>query len=116
MTTYHISIKDLEVQALIGAHPHERQAPQPLKISLEIETDFTKAIHTDHLTDTVDYDQIITIITKIATQTSYTLLESLANEMRDEIRAFPMVKTCSVKLEKPNISPITKSISIIIRD
>ena len=53
-----ILIKNLRVETLIGVYEHEKQAPQALKLDLELRLDARRAAFSDALSDTIDYDEV----------------------------------------------------------
>lgn len=116
MTKYHISIDEIEVTALIGAYEYERSAPQKILINLDIRCDFSDAISSDSLSNALDYDQLIEMTKRIAENSTYVLLESLANEIRNQILNLRSVSGCTIRLQKPNISKFARSVSVQISD
>lgn len=96
----HILINDLRVNALIGVLDHERLAPQPLRIDVDIETDLAEAGHTDDLTQTVHYGEVAIALADLARNTEYLLLERLAERMTEVVLAFPRVNAVELTLTK----------------
>ena len=50
-----ITIKDLEVFYHVGVPDEERERPQKLLVTIEMEHDVTKAAKSDDIADTIDY-------------------------------------------------------------
>ena len=98
--TDHILINDLKVNALIGVLDHERLAPQPLRIDVDIEVDLAEAGHTDDLTRTVHYGEVAVALADLARGTEYLLLERLAERMTEIVLGFPLVRAVELTLTK----------------
>ena len=58
MARDHVYVNSLRLMALIGVLPHEREAPQPVQIDLDLEVDLSDAGLTDNLADTANYGAI----------------------------------------------------------
>ena len=62
MNTAKIRITDLVLKTLIGCHAAERIEKQTILVNIEMVVDISKAIETDHIDDTVNYDTLSKII------------------------------------------------------
>ena len=72
-----IEIRSLRVVATHGALPEERERPQPF----ELDIDFWVGVGaggTDTLADTVDYGTVVSVAAGVVRNTSFILLEGLA--------------------------------------
>ncbi len=76
-----VVIHDLELHAYHGWHKHEGEFGQPYLIHLELETDLTRAAGSDHLTDALDYGEIVATTKRIFTERRHKLVESAAVEL-----------------------------------
>lgn len=115
--TDHILINDLKVNALIGVLDHERLAPQPLRIDVDIEVDLAEAGHTDDLTRTVHYGEVAVALADLARSTEYLLLERLAERMTEVVLGFPLVRAVDLTLTKlqPPIAENIHSTAVRLR-
>lgn len=95
-----ITIDDLRVMCLIGALPHEREAPQPLRIDLSLGVDLHDAGRTDELDDTVHYGLVAERVVAIAEESKFTLLERLAAAIGDAVLGFDRVEEVDVTVTK----------------
>jgi dihydroneopterin aldolase/2-amino-4-hydroxy-6-hydroxymethyldihydropteridine diphosphokinase len=98
--TDHILINDLRVISVIGVLEHERQAPQPLRIDVDIHVDLHDAGLSDDLTETVNYGEVCERLVAIARDHSDLLLERLAQRMADVVLEFPRVHSVDLTLTK----------------
>lgn len=110
-----IFLRGLRVEALIGAYEHERHAPQPLLIDLELGLAQSRACFNDRLDDAVDYGAIIAVVRQHALLNQCELLEYFAQNVADSLLAdFPLVSV-GVSVSKPGIFDIADSVGVSIR-
>ncbi|MEI8130216.1 MAG: dihydroneopterin aldolase [bacterium] len=107
-----IFITDLVVSARIGHLAHERGAHQPLVINVAVWTDITRALESHDLGDTVDYVAIQKGILQLVAEREYVLIESLADDIVSLCFSHARVSKTSVRIEKPNKFPESKSVGI----
>jgi dihydroneopterin aldolase len=73
-----LELRDLRCIAVIGAFEAEREAPQPLRIDVDVEVD-TAATTSDALEDTVDYGALCELATETVRSMRPQLLEAAAS-------------------------------------
>jgi len=71
-----IRIENLELDCLIGVWPHEREQAQRVRVDLTIDVDTQRAILSDDLADTVNYDWLADSVRFILQSGRFRLLES----------------------------------------
>jgi 7,8-dihydroneopterin aldolase/epimerase/oxygenase len=99
-----ILISAIDCVATIGVTLEERTVPQRLSIDVELFTDIRKAAATDSLADAVDYDKVAKAVAAVCREQAYHLVETVAQQIADRIRAgFPVPK---VRVLVRKISPI----------
>ena len=76
-----ISIVDLEVFYRVGVPDAERAQPQRLLLTVEMESDFSKAAKTDSIADTIDYFAVSQQLLKFGNGKSWKLIEKLAADI-----------------------------------
>ncbi|WP_257254894.1 MULTISPECIES: dihydroneopterin aldolase [unclassified Endozoicomonas] len=96
-----VRIEQLETRAVIGVYEFEHEAPQPLMIDLELETDFSRAFRSDDLDDALDYDAISQAVRAFCETSRYALLEALAGGIIQLIQANFNVGRVGVLIRKP---------------
>ncbi len=95
-------IEGLEVYGHHGVPAEERVLGQRLIFSVGLTMEGCPGAHTDEVADTVDYTEIIDMITELATVDSYSLLERLAQVIAEAILArFPLLDAVRVQVDKP---------------
>ncbi|MGA2853435.1 MAG: dihydroneopterin aldolase [Verrucomicrobiota bacterium] len=115
-----ISIVDLEVFYRVGVPEAERAQPQRLLLTVEMESDFSKAAKTDSIADTIDYFAVSQLLLKFGDGKSWKLIEKLAADIADAILsefkpqsvtvevkkfAIPQARHVSVKLTRKLLQP-----------
>lgn len=85
-----------------GCSAEERKLGQPYLADLEIESDLSKAGKTDSLADSLDYSEVYRLVIKLGQTEEFTLIESLAYRIADEIlRKFPKSDSVKLRISKP---------------
>ena len=93
-------IDDLRVLTVIGALPHEREAPQPVRIDLALSVDLHDAGRSDELADTVNYGLVCERVADMVRESKDVLLERLAGKVADVVLEFDLVEQVEVTLTK----------------
>jgi dihydroneopterin aldolase len=97
-----IFIEGLEVYGHHGVTSEEKVMGQRLYFDVRLTIEECRAAVTDRVDDTVDYTEVIDLITDIATSESFSLLERLAQKVAEAIlRAFS-VDEVWVHVTKPH--------------
>ena len=109
-----IHIQKLKLPVLIGTLPHERIHPQGITIDLEFSYDMRKAGESDDLRDAVDYSAVEQRVIDIASNSSFHLMEALAEQIARSVLGFPMIEQVKVRLEKPAAAIRARAIAIEI--
>ncbi len=97
-----VFVRGLKVEAMIGAYEHEKLAPQPLSIDLEVEVIEPSSPAADRLEDVVCYNRLTEGIKAILAEGHIKLVETLAERIADLAMSHSMVLGVSVRIEKPN--------------
>lgn len=109
-----IFITNLRVQALIGVYPEERHDLQTLSIDLEMVTDFSHAIASDSVKNTINYAEVATQIIFWAKNSEFHLIESLAHFLVNQLfLTFPVQKV-RLCLRKFTQEVLADSVGVII--
>lgn len=109
-----IHIKKLKVCAIFGLYSHERCKSRDLFISAKITVTNIKAIKTDKIEDTVDYDAIAEVIRKETKKTKYYTLEKLAAHLCSEIKKIDKrIKSIKIRIDKPGAIKDAENVSVV---
>jgi dihydroneopterin aldolase len=100
-----IEIRALRIMATHGVLPDERERAQPFELDLDLWLDTTAAGANDRLADTVDYGLVVERVAALVRETSFLLLEALADAVARAVTELdPRVQRVAVavrKLEPP---------------
>ena len=107
-----IIIRDLRVQAHVGATEEERAHSQLVIVGLDIATDLRRPGQTDDLVDTVDYGRVTREVAELVAGSRSALLESLAEKIAAHIAAIPGVNGVTVEVAKDS-PPIDEEVGYV---
>ena len=107
-----VRINDLKISTVIGVHGYERETKQTISIDIEIEYDADKAIRTDDLSDTLDYEKICDSIATKMQSCRFCLIESVAGYVLDIIMKDQQIQKSIVKVTKTNAVTDAKSVEV----
>jgi len=111
-----IIISGIKVFAQHGCLKEEGKIGTYYIVDVKIKADVKKATETDALQDTVNYTEVIEIITKI-TKEKKRLIETVANKIATTlINRFKKIKSLEVSLTKmsPPVKGEVKSVGVIV--
>lgn len=96
-------IEGLEIYGHHGVPAEERVLGQRLLFDVRMTMEDCRGAQTDGVADTVDYTEVIDVITEVATVETYSLLERLAQVTAENIlRKFPLLDEVWVQVVKPH--------------
>jgi 7,8-dihydroneopterin aldolase/epimerase/oxygenase len=98
-----IFIENLVVPAVIGIYEHEKLAPQPLRIDVEMGLSNEEAMMSDRIRDTVDYAAVALFITKEMETHRFGLLERAAGYLAPRLCKKFSSPWVRLKIGKPNV-------------
>ncbi|WVN41860.1 dihydroneopterin aldolase [beta proteobacterium MWH-UniP1] len=108
-----IFLRDFSIDASIGFHEFEKQAPQRILISVDLFVPIANSTSArDDVLDVVDYDFIRTGIVKIAQSRHFNLQETLIDEICSLCLSQPNVRAARVETQKPDVYPDCKTVGI----
>ncbi|MGU3360965.1 dihydroneopterin aldolase [Methylobacterium sp. M6A4_1b] len=98
-----ILVDRIAVFAFHGLLPEEARLGQRFYVSLDVRLDLGAAGRSDDVTRTVSYADLTEIVTRIATQRRFALIEALAEAIADEILdRHPSITEVRVRVDKPS--------------
>ena len=105
-------IKNLRLRTIIGCHDWERKNKQDIIVNIKFEFDAAKAVVSDDIEDTVDYMQLKKAIIKEVENSTFQLLEKLANHIMDIIMGDNKISKATVEIDKPHALRFADSVSV----
>ena len=109
-----IIISDLILLISVGIHNFEKIKKQEVKFNVSIDINPSLIPTEAKLSSIVNYETIVKIITKLATNKHYELLETLAEYIFDELFINMNILNVKLKIEKTQIIKNTSSVGIEI--
>lgn len=79
----------------------EKKNGAPFEVDLEMTKDINTACATDNIADTINYNDVFKKVEKTMTQTSYNLIEALADRIAGEIFDAYQLEQITVRVRKP---------------
>lgn len=112
-----IHIRDLHLRCIIGIFPDERRERQDISIDVTLYTDLRAAGRSDRIEDTVDYKNIKKEIVDMVENSTYYLIEKLAQEVADVVLEHEGVARVLITVDKPGALRFAQSVAVeITRD
>ena len=109
-----IVLSGLRANPVIGVYPAERLRRQAVVIDVEISLDLSRAAASDALEDTVNYAEIEERITRLASESSFLLIERLAGAIGELVLEYPPVEQVRVRVEKPGAARYARAVAVEI--
>jgi len=109
-----IFLNDLKVSTIIGIWEWERQMRQNVHIDLEMSADIRKAAATDSIEDTLNYKKVAKRIESFVGESSFQLVETLAERIAEIICCEFGVEWVRVSVHKPGAIRGSRDVGIEI--
>lgn len=109
-----VFIEGLKAQAVIGVYDWEKEIQQELVFDLEMEHDNRVPAATDDLSKTLDYEAISNHILRFCAERQFELIETLAENLVDELIAGFKLNAVTLTLRKPGAVPAARSVGVKI--
>ena len=109
-----VLIKELILNLKLGYYDFEKQKPQKVKFSLEANYKDKKPTNDKDLKSIVNYDKLVRLIKKLTKNKHYNFLETLAEDVFDELFKDKRIDKISLQIEKLEIMKDCTSVGIQI--
>ena len=109
-----ILIKDLTLDLMLGYYDFEKDKPQKIKFTLEVDYRDKKPTNDRDLNSIVNYDKIVKLIKKLVKNKHYNFLETLAEDVFDELFKDKRIDQITLQIEKLEIIKDCSSVGIQI--
>jgi dihydroneopterin aldolase len=96
----HVFVRDLNVEAVIGVHRHEKVQPQPLLINIDLTARESEAPLEDRLAYVVDYECVVGGVRALIAEGHVRLVETLAERIAEFCLTDQRVLAVRVRIEK----------------
>ena len=107
-----VLIKELILNLKLGYYDFEKEKPQKVKFSLEIDYKDKKPSDDKDLKSIVNYSKVVRLIKKLVKNKHYNFLETLAEDVFDELFKDKRIEKINLKIEKLEIMKDCSSVGI----
>ena len=109
-----IFLSELKVETVIGIWEWERKIRQTVIIDLEMSADIAKAAATDQVEDTLNYKSVAKRIQSFVADSSFQLVETLAERIAGIVREEFDVEWVKVRVNKPGAIRGSRDVGVVI--
>ena len=109
-----VYIKDLQIETIIGIFDWEREIKQVVSMDLEMASDNRLAADNDSIENALDYKSVAKRIISFVEQSSFQLVETLAEEVATIVREEFKVPWLRLRLGKPGALRGATDVGVII--
>ena len=109
-----ILVKDLTLDLKLGYYDQEKNKKQKVKFSLDIDCKNKKPTNDKDIKSIVNYDKIVKLIEKLVKNKHYNFLETLAEDVFDELFKDKRIDKIVLQIEKLEILKQCTSVGIQI--
>ena len=109
-----VLIKELILDLKLGYYDFEKEKPQKVKFSLEIDYEDKKPSNDKDLKSIVNYAKIVKLIKKLVKNKHYNFLETLAEDVFNELFKDKRIDKISLRIEKLEILKDCSSVGVQI--
>ena len=97
-----IRIKNLKIPARHGVYEFEKEKDGIFEIDINLYLPLLKAGKSDRLEDTINYEDIISTVTKAFTEKQYALVEAAAQSVCDRLLNDFKIDKITIRVRKPH--------------
>ena len=109
-----ILIKELTLDLKLGYYDFEKNKPQKVKFSLEIDYQDKKPTNDKDIKSIVNYGKVVDLITRLVKNKHYNFLETLAEDVFDKLFKDKRIAKITLQIEKLEILKDCTSVGIQI--
>lgn len=109
-----IFLSEMKVDTVIGIWEWERRIRQTIIIDLEMSADIAKAAASDEVKDTLNYKSVAKRVHQFVSDSSFQLVETLAERIAEIIRDEFSVEWVKVRVNKPGAIRGSKDVGVLI--
>lgn len=112
-----VILKNMVFYGYHGVAEQEKTLGSKFEIDLELEFDMTLSMRSDHLKDTISYEDLYQVVSGVVTKSKCFLIETLAgNIIRSIFKNFKPEIVC-VRVRKPNapVKGVLETVEVEVR-
>jgi dihydroneopterin aldolase len=109
-----IFLRGLEVQAIVGIEPWEREEPQRVIVDLDLATDVAKAARRDDLADATNYRTVAKATLAFVSASRYHLVETLAERLAEHLLSTCGLTWIRLRVSKPGAIRFSRDVGVEI--
>jgi len=109
-----VFINDLRIETIIGIYDWERKVRQTISLDLEMGADIRKAAATDAIEDTLNYKAVAKRVIAFVEQSSFQLVETLAERIAALVREEFSVPWVRLTLNKGGAVRGARGVGVVI--
>ncbi len=112
-----VFVRGLELMARLGIHPHEKAAPQRIRLDVELLVEDEAAPHgigPDSFPRVVDYQRLVELARSEVETGHVLLVETLAERIAAAALTDPRVERARVTVEKPEAFPDVEAVGVVV--
>lgn len=109
-----VYIRDLEINTTIGIYDWEREIKQVVSLDLEMAADTRPAAREDNIQLALDYKKVAKRVIEFVENSSYQLVESLAEEVARLVMQEFSIPWLRLRLGKPGAVTGSREVGVVI--
>ena len=109
-----IHIRDLLQRSIIGIYDEERREKQDIIINITLHADLRAAGRSDRIEDTVDYKGIKQSVLALTEESTFYLVERLAEAIAQRCLEESLVQRVDVVIDKPHALRFARSVAVAV--
>ncbi|HPU98738.1 MAG TPA: dihydroneopterin aldolase [Candidatus Hydrogenedentes bacterium] len=109
-----VHIRDLMLRCIVGIYPEERENLQDVIINITIHGDLSRPCRSDDISETIDYKRIKKAVVALVENSSFYLIERMAQAIADCCLGFEGVERVDVTVDKPGALRFARSVAVEI--
>lgn len=111
----HVFVRDMVLPASIGVYRHEKDAPQRVRINVDLFVDDDGGPQHDRLDEVVSYEDIVVGIRHLVRERHINLVETMAERLAALCLQDARVRCVRVRAEKLDVFPDAASVGVEIQ-
>ncbi|AXO13463.1 MULTISPECIES: dihydroneopterin aldolase [Thalassospira] len=98
-----VFVRDMIIHTSIGVYEHEKEAPQRVRINLDLAVLEGDGVQNDDITTVLSYEDLVVGTRRICQDGHTNLVETLGEKLADMCLADPRVRKVIVRVEKLDV-------------